>query len=203
MTLPELALAIEAYPKKLSDALSAVQKIEEKIEKLQDQIEEEEIALSPVEETSTDDTPLFVLDEQLLKIDHDIMMLDLRYEQLRGVVELEFRRNPPPGDKVTEATVSAVVRSDERLFNAKKQYIDKKHEKDQLLFNRNTERKSTRIANRMADTEPTSPKLERLKEKLASAELDLSIAEHQVEEVKASISSYQLLVQLYTSGILK
>lgn len=189
----------------MSDALSAVQKAEEKVEKIQEQIDEEEAALSPaIEDTSNEDDPLMAIDEQIMKIEHEMMMLDLKYEQLRGIVELEFRRNPPSGEKVTEATVSATVRSDERLFAAKQKCINKKFEKEQLLLTRNTERKSVRIANRMANTaEPTSPKLERLREKLAGAELDLRLTEQRVEEVKASIGSYQLLVQLYTSGMLK
>ena len=71
------------------------------------------------------------------------------------------------------------------------------------IFNKQNERRAIRAVNRMPEVEPTSPKLQKLREKLASAEFDLSMAEQQVEEVKASISSYQFLVQVYTSGILR
>jgi hypothetical protein len=199
MKVEELRTAIEAYPRRLEEAMDAVDKAEKAIEKLNEQIEEEEANLSHEDSPSADSAQSDEADR--LKLDHELALLELEYDRLKGVVEMEYRRTPPEGDKVTEATVAAVVKSDPQLVEAKRRCIDKEHE-----------RKAANIARRVgyttrraegSKTPVTSPKLDKLRERLFEAELRLSEAEMKFEEVKASLPTYQMLVQLYTAGLIK
>jgi hypothetical protein len=204
MTTNQLRDAIETYPQRLYEALKAVEKAENALEKIEEQIEEEEAMLLPLD-SPTPETP--ESDEERIeteRLDYELAQLDLRYEQLKGSIELEYRRHPPAGDKVTEATVSAYVKSNDELVAAKERCLAKKYERDTLNKARRLEQRISLQSSRShAPTEPvTSPKLERLRLKQVEAEAMLSEAERKVEETKADIQAYQLLVQLYTAGVL-
>lgn len=205
MKIEELRMAIETYPRRLSEALEKVTKAEQAIEKLEEQIEEEELDLSPVVESSDEDTQRAPdTQEMLLKIDYELALLELNCEQIKGEVELEYRRKPVSGDKVTEATVSAFVKSNPRFVTAKELCLEKKFEREKANMSRRVEYVAKRTESRMEARETvTSPKLERLRERLVTATIALSGAEGNLEEVKASIVSYQLLVQLYTAGLIR
>jgi hypothetical protein len=205
MKLEDLRLVIESYPHRLYEALEAIDKAERDIERLNEQIEEEEANLSPVEEGNISEQNNEDIQEVLVRLDHELAMLDVRCEQIRGEVELGYRRNPPMGDKVTEATVNAYVKSSVRFVEAKEQYLKKKLERETANITRRVgytaslaERRTTRHS-----LPPTSSKLEKLQERLRTAEISLAELETQLEEVKASILPYQLLVQLYTAGLIK
>ncbi len=134
-------------------------------------------------------------------IDHELALLEVRYEQIKGEIELEYRRNPPPGDKVTEATVAAVVKSHPRLVEAKTQCLEKKFERENANLSRRVEYVA-RVAERRVERDmppATSPKLEKLRERLQTAEITLAGAEMRREEVKARLESYQMLAQLYAA----
>jgi chromosome segregation ATPase len=205
MKLEDLRLVIESYPHRLYEALEAIDKAERDIEHINEQIEEEEAKLSSVEEDNINEQNNEDIQEVLVRLDHELALLDVRCEQIRGEVELEYRRNPPIGDKVTEATVNAYVKSSVRFVEAKEQYLKKKLERETANITRRVgyttglaERRATQHSQR-----PTSSKLEKLQERLCTAEISLATLEMRLEEVKASILPYQLLVQLYTAGLIK
>jgi hypothetical protein len=202
MTIEELRQAIEQYPRCLYEALEAVDKAEKAVEKFNDQIDEELANLSPEAEPEADSSQSAIEREQaLLQLDHELALLELAYEQMKGEVELAYRRDPPAKDKVTEATVAAYVKSYPKLVEAKTRCLDKEHERKALNISRRVD-----FAARRTETpreQVTSPKLERLQEKRDIAEISLLGAQMRVEEVKASILPYQLLVQLYTAGLVK
>ncbi|MGH2497588.1 MAG: hypothetical protein ACRDIV_23040 [Ktedonobacteraceae bacterium] len=201
MKIGELQIAIETYPRRLSEAMEAVDKAEKAIEKLNEQIEEEEANLSPDDSSSVESGQGGNQEEERLRIEHELALLELDYEQLKGEIEMEYRRNPPGGDKVTEATVTAVVKSNKQLVAAKRKCIDKLHERNAA----NIARRVGYTARRTEESKVpvTSPKLEKLRERLFNAELTLSGSETKVEEVKAGLPTYQMLVQLYTAGLIK
>jgi chromosome segregation ATPase len=215
MKIEELRTAIETYPQRLCTALEEIAKAQKAIEELEEQIEDEDAQLSPatVEDVSVDvdnkqeDTHIH---EIVLNLEYELSMLELLCEQIKGEVELEYRRNPIPGDKVTEATVTAYVKSNPRLVEAKERCLKKKYERDKANMQADMSRRALYAAERMEQKKyeqtvehVTSPKLESLQEKLDEANVTLSVAEIKLEEVKASILPYQLLVQLYTAGLLK
>ncbi len=202
MTIEELRQAIEQYPRRLYAALEAVEQAEQAIDKLRDQIDEEEASLSPEAEPEADSSQGAVeREEALLNVEHELALFELAYEQMKGEIELAYRRNPPASDKVTEATVAAFVKSHPKLVEAKTRCLDKEHERKALNISRRVDYTARRIEARHEQV--TSPKLDRLREKLLFAEMERDNAERKVEEVKASILPYQLLVQLYTSGLVK
>src|SRR5258708_3418188 len=205
MKIEALREAIETYPQRLSTAMEAVDKAEKAVEKLNEQIEEEEASLLPEGTTSTDSGQSDADREaERLKLDHELALLELEYDRLKGAVEMEYRRNPPEGDKVTEATVTAVVKSDGQLPEAKKKRIDKRNERKAANITRRIDfrdgLRTRRVENRVS---VTSPKLEKLRERLFEAEIRQASAEMKLEEVKASLPTYQMLVQLYTAGLIK
>ena len=208
MTIDELRSAIESYPQRLYGALESVDKAEKTIERLNEQIEEEESALAPVEDTGASpegEQSSENIQETLVKIDHELALLEVRCEQTKGELELEYRRNPPSGDKVTKATVTAFVKSHPRFIEAKERCLNKKFERETANISRRVGYVTGMAERRVArDSQPvTSPKLEKLRERLLTAEITLAGAEMRLEEVKASILPYQLLVQLYTAGLVK
>jgi len=202
MRLEELHAAIETYPQRLYTALEAVDKAEKAIDRINEQIEEEEASLPLAPETAPESEQSDADREAArLKLDHEQALLDLDYDRLKGEVEMNYRRNPPAGDRVAEATVAAIVKSDTRLVEAKKKCIDKEHERREANIARRVDYRTMR-AEKIKDP-VTSPKLERLRTRLAEAELSHAVAEMRLEEVKASLETYQMLVQLYTTGLIK
>jgi len=199
MQLEELRGAIETYPHRLYAALEAVDKAEKAIERINEQIEEEEASLSPTPETAPESEA--EREAARLRLDHEQALLDLEYDRLKGEVEMAYRRNPPDGDKVTEATVAAVIKSDARLVAAKKKCVDKAHERREVDIARRVDYRTTRVEK--SKDPVTSPKLERLRTRLVEAEISRAGAEMRLEEVKASLEPYQMLVQLYTAGLIK
>ena len=214
MNVDDLRISIETYPQRLFAAMEEVSQAEKAIDELEEQIEEEEARLSPAteEDVSVDDDNKQEdtnIQEIVLKLEYESSLLELLCEQIKGEVELEYRRNPIPGDKVTEATVTAYVKSNPRLVEAKERCLEKKYERDKASMQVNMSRRAEYSAERIerkkyAQTveHVTSPKLERLRDKLDVANMTLSVAERKLEEVKASILPYQLLVQLYTAGLI-
>src|SRR6266487_2889267 len=200
MKIEELRIAIESYPQRLSKAMEEVAKAERTIEKLEEQIAEEEARLSPQEGLNEDAQT--DIQETLLKLDHELALCDLECERIRGEIELEYRRNPPDGDKVTEATVAAYIRSNPQLLKAKERSLEKKLERDTANRSRRAEHTVRRTGLREVVTVTSSPKLERLREKCETARATLFVAEMNLEEVKASLLPYQLLVQLHTAGLI-
>lgn len=206
MTINELREAIETYPQRLYKALEAVDKAEDTVTKLTDQIEEEEANLEPVAEAGevseqVDETT----QETLIRLDHELSVLEVKCDQTKGRLELDYRRNPPEGDKVTEATVSAYVKSHPEFVEAKERCLDKKFEREKENVSRRAGYTASVAERRMArhDKPVTSPKLTKLQERLMVAQSMVTGAEMRVEEVRAGLASYQMLVQLYTAGLVK
>lgn len=214
MNIEELRIAIETYPQRLALAMEEVAKAEQAIEQLEEQIEEAEAHLTPEPEenysTEDQDKPSDDdIQERELRLEYELSLLELQCEQIKGEIELEYRHNPPPGDKVTEATVSAFVKSNARLVEAKERCLEKKYERDKASLQANMSRRAEYAAERIErrkNAQPvvpaTSLKLGYLQEELDLAHTTLSDAERKLEEVKTSIVAYQLLVQLYTAGLI-
>jgi len=188
----------ETYPQRLYAALEAVDQAEKAIDRIHERIEEEEASLSPAPGSEQSDAGR---EAARLKLEHKQALLDLEYDRLKGEIEMHYRRKPLVGDKVIEATVAAVVKSDARLVEAKRKCIDKEHERREANIAR---RVDSRIMRAEKIKEPvTSPRLERLRARLVEAEINRDGAQLRLEEVKASLQTYQLLVQLYPAGLLK
>ncbi len=206
MKIEELRSAIESYPHRLYEALEAVDKAEKAVERLNEQIEEEEANLSPEEDIDdSSEQSGENIQEILVRIDHELALLEVKCEKTKGELELEYRRKPPAGDKVTEATVTAFVKSHPRFVEAKELCLKKKFERETANISRRVGYVA-RVAERREarDSQPvSSPKLTKLQEKLMTAEATVAGAEMRLEEVKASILPYQMLVQLYTAGLIK
>lgn len=199
MNIAELQKAIESYPHRLYEALEAVDKAEKAIEKLNEHIEEEEAILSPGSESETE-SGLSVIEQQeaLIKLDHELALLTLRKAQIEGEIELEHRRNPPAGLKVTEGLIFALINSNPQVVEVKERCLEKKRERETA----NISRRVGYVAKQAEVKEPvTSPKLEKLRDRLLTAEMTLAGAEMRLKEMKAGMRSYQLLVQLYTAGL--
>lgn len=205
MTIEELHTAIETYPHRLYQALEAVEKAEKAIERLNEQIEEEEANLSPIVETVEKEQIDENIQETLIKLEHELALLEVKCEQTKGELELEYRRNPPQGDKVTEATVTAYVKSHPKFVEAKERCLKKKFERDTANVSRRLGYTASMIDRRTEKvyTPVTSQKLIKLQGRLLEAEGTLAYAEMKLEEIKASILPNQLLVQLYTAGLIK
>src|SRR5258706_2564449 len=115
--LEKLHEEIEAYPARLQEALERKLNAEALAAKLAHEFNEEKERLA---QPSEEDNTLTEEREENLKLDFEISKLQLHYDQKRGKLELEYRRNPPPGEKVTEATVSAYLNSNEELVTLNK-----------------------------------------------------------------------------------
>lgn len=207
LKIEELRSAIESYPRRLYEALEAVDKAERAVERINEQIEEEEASLSLIEHADdSDEQSGESIQETLIQIDHELALLEVRCEQTKGRLELEYRRNPPQGDKVTEATVSAFVKSHPQFLEAKEGCLNKKFERETANLTRRAGYVSTMAERRITRDSSlpiTSPKLTKLQERLMMAESGVAGVEMRLEEVKASILPYQMLVQLYTAGLIQ
>jgi len=69
-----------------------------------------------------------LLDEQLLLLEKEKSVLEAALDETKGRVELEYRRHPPDGDKVTEATVSAHVKSSPPVSSLRRQLLEKEYD---------------------------------------------------------------------------
>lgn len=196
MTFEELRIAIETYPHRLFVAMEEVAKAEQAIEKLSAQIEEEEAALSPDPPEAAPDENT---QEAIINLDYELALFNLHKAQVEGEIELTYRNSPPSGLKLTEGLITSLMNSDSRVIEVRKSYLEKKLARDLANISRRAEYSAVQ-----APQEPvTSSKLEKLRERLATAEIALAGAEMKLEEVKASIEPYRLLVQLYTAGLIK
>jgi chromosome segregation ATPase len=201
MNIEALREALETYPQLLYRALEAIEKAEREIEELRERIEAEEALLVAENTDATEsESGAEAREIERLRLDHELALLELEYERLRGTVELGYRRNPPKGEKITEATVAAYIKSHEQVVEAKKRCLEKKYERDTL-----PSAWRMQAAARRAENQPdvTSPKLERLRIQLVAAEGRLADARRSLEQVKVSLTTYQMLVQLYTAGLIR
>ena len=186
--LEKLHEEIEAYPEQLRVALDRKLKAEALAAELaRDYANEEKHLTQP---SGEDDMPANERVENL-KLDHEISKLQLRYDQKRGRLELEYRRNPPSGDKVTEATVAAYINSNEELASLKEEILQKQYE-------RNVTRASTspRLALR-AKQEKTSDELERLRRQWQEAQAALRYEEAQIKVLEEKLVIYALSILSY------
>lgn len=162
----EFSSLIESYPTRLAAALRARDEAAQTIEALDAQVRSVEWRLSA---ENTGD----------IQLEHELALLELDYEQMRGEVELSYRRE---SDKRTEASIAALVRADQRLIDAKRAILDKRYQRD--LHSR-------RVG--MMRHSATSPELERLRSELNAADGMYRAAERHLEEMKVSMLSYQIL----------
>lgn len=207
--IEELRSAIESYPHSLYKALEAVNKAEKTIERLTEDIEIEEAHLFFIEGTGDNSAQSGEnVEKTLVRLDHELALLEVSCEQIKGHLELEYRRKPPEGYKVTEATVAAFVKSHPQFVEAQERYLNKKFERDTANVSRRADYTAAATAtaehhSARKSQSVTSPELMELHGQLIDAEMTVADAEMSLEEVKASLLSYQMLVQLYTAGLVK
>lgn len=171
--MDELHSMIESYPTRLAAALRARDEAAHTVEQLTAQIE------------AAAARPISLVD---LNLDHELSLLEVAYERLRGEVELEYRRISP---KPTEAAIAAMVRADARLVEAKRACLEKRYERN--VFNRRAS-----YTARHSET-ATSPEVERLRADLETARAAHEEASRHLEMVKAQLLSYQILTQFQLS----
>lgn len=167
--MDELHSMIESYPTRLAAALRARDEAAQAVEALDAQVRSAEWRLSA---ENTGD----------IQLEHELQVLELDYEQMRGEVELSYRRE---SDKRTEASIAAMVRADQRLIDAKRAILDKRY---QLNLH-------ARRVGMMRHT-VMSPELERMRADLETAHRAYRATERYVETVKAELLSCQLFMQL-------
>src|SRR5689334_11983979 len=107
-TVADLQKALEEYPDRLQRALKRTARAEVEVNKIRGQIQEAEAF---VDDEPLEDAPV-------------LAKLRLRYEQKKAMVELQIRREPPIGLKITEDTVRAFIQADDELCAMKEQLID-------------------------------------------------------------------------------
>lgn len=190
--LEKLREDIEAYSENLQRVLERKLKAEDLVATLaQEFTNAKERLTRPSENEEAETLP----DERAakLKLDLEINKLQLTYEQKRGQLEMEYRRNPPPGDKVTEATVSAYIKSDEDLTNLKEEILNKEYERNIL---QTTYSSSSRLA-MQAKREKTSEELERLRREWQLAKETLRHEEASLKVLEEKLAIYGLLLLAY------
>ena len=186
--LEKLHEEIEAHPEQLRVALERKLKAEARAAKLARDYADEEKRLT--QSSGEDDIPVNERVENL-KLDHELNKLQLRYDQKRGQLELEYRRNPSPGDKVAEATVAAYINSNEELTSLREEILQKQYE-------RNVAR--TPMPPRLAlrtKQEKTSEELERLRREWQEAQEALRYEEAQIKVLEEKLVIYGLSILSY------
>lgn len=177
MTIGELQQALESYPDRLRHALQQQIKAEREVDRLQEEIDE--IGEEPSDDLDEPETPLQIKYEKA----------KLRYDQKRANVELDLRRSPPAGMKITESTIYAFLASDEDLCNMKEKLIDLE-----------AEAKASRHLISVKEPKPLDPKKlkeqERLEAKLLKAQEAKDEADIEVEVLKAELSALRILTQI-------
>lgn len=187
MNIQELQTAIEAYPTRLATALDTVSRAEENIQSLKKQIADKEYKLFG-DAPSKDE-------ERLLTMEQQISLAEISIKQLEGKVEQEYRKS---GEKVTEGTVAAYVKSHLDIIAARETLVTLKHNHDQLVL---TMKQKKQYPEQAQAEELRSPGLEALRGHLQVAERTLITARNQLEEVKAQLVTYKLLVALATTAV--
>lgn len=175
--MSELHTLIEQYPDRLADALAARDEAAFVVEQLTARIRAEEWRLSA---EHTDD----------IRLDHDLALLELDYDRLRGQIELAYRREAR-ADKPSEAAIAAMVRADDQIVAAKRAILDKKHE---------CAMHARRVG--MMRHSATSPELERLRSELDAANTAYRVADRHVQEVNARLLAYQMVALFPESQML-
>jgi hypothetical protein len=190
ISFEKLLEEIEAHPETLRKALERKLKAESLVARLAQEFadEKERLAQSHEEDTGSPDERA-----GRFKLDLEVNKLQLRYEQKRGQLEMEFRRNPPAGDKVTEATVAAYIKGDEELTALKEEILQKEYERN---ISRDTSLSSSRPVSR-TKKEKTSDELERLRSEWRSAKEALQVEEANVKFLEEKMGAYALLIAAY------
>jgi len=102
---------------------------------------------------------------------------------------MEYRRNPPLGDKVTEATVAAHIKSNEELVNLKEGIMQKEYERN---ITRTTSNTSSPLALRRRKQARTSEESERLHHEWQVAQENLNYEEENIQVLQGKQVIYAL-----------
>lgn len=188
----ELRKALEQQAKArmtVASLQSQIDKIEAEIEKVSEEDEYgDEIEGDDLEE-----------DLALIKMESAIERLKLKLQEEEDKAEIAFRRST---EKTTEALVKAAVGTNPKVIELRSALLDAKEalkEKRLTLQNERIKAREAELEARYsapAQVIPEDDKLVELREKFASAEYDLSLADIEVEVVRAKIETYKMLVGL-------
>jgi hypothetical protein len=176
MTLTSLQKDLEEYPERLKQALIRQLKAGTALKAVQEEVEQSNVD-SDVEE-----------DEQEPASSSDYEKLQVRYAQKKAQLELEVRRNPPDGIKITESTVDALLNANEELCKMKEQMID--------LQRKRVENTRT-LRSRRTRTEPRTSDA-KLMQKLIKAEEESKNAYIEVEVLRETLETYKMLTVILT-----
>ena len=174
MTLTSLQKDLEEYPERLKQALIRQSKAVIVLKVVREEVEQSNIE-HDVE-----------VDEQEPASTSDYEKLQVRYAQKKAQLELDVRRNPPDGIKITESTVDALLNANEELCKMKEQMIDlqRKHAESRKV-----------IRSRRISTEPKTSDT-KLMQKLMKAEEENRNAEIEVDVLRETLETYRMLTAI-------
>lgn len=118
MIKDDLILQIRDNQQNYNDLLSKKLALELELDQLEAEYEDEQVDLNSANSEKLE------VEKSLLQIETDIERLDLELHRIKGLVETEHRS----ANKTTDAQTKAIVDSDQRVIDIKKQIIDKNFE---------------------------------------------------------------------------
>jgi hypothetical protein len=173
-TLASLQKDLEEYPVRLQQALKRQARAEKALERLQEQMDAAEAI---VDDEPVEDAPV-------------LAKLRLRYEQKKAMVELQIRREPPVGLKITEDTVRAFIQADDELCALKEQLID-------LEIRQREERMAARARRLERGSKPVDSSI---MAKLLEAEEEEENADIELQVLQNTLETYRMLTIILTGA---
>ena len=194
---------IEALPEALHKALEQQAKAKALVAQLQIKIEREEKRIEEQEASAPDNTSN--MDDAILALKERTKLekLALKRLELKARVETEIRSTAKKdGDKLTEATVHAMVSCDPRVVEIEEKYIDAqevvKIKETEMKYAAMEARITARENALLEVAEPSTlyTRLYDLQDQLVEAEEKMDAATAEVEMQRASLEIYRMLVKL-------
>ncbi len=186
----ELHKALEQQAK----ARMAVARLESQISKLEAEVEKED------EQDENDDLEDNL---ELLKMESAVERLRLKVTEAEDKAEMAFRKTT---EKTTEGLVKAAVGTNPTVIELRNKLLDAKEAAKERKITLHNERMKAREAKlepmytARQDTLPDNDKIFELQENLSTAEEALTLADIEVEVVRAKVETYKMLVHLENSA---
>ncbi len=194
---------IEAVPEALRKALEQQAKAKTIVAQLRIKIEREEKRIEEQEDSTPDynssmNDAIIVIKERT-----KLEKLALKRAELKALVETEIRsKAKKDGDKLTEATVHAMVSCDPRVVEIEEKYVDAqeavKIKETEMKYAATEAQLVAREKALLEGSEPSTlyKRLYELQDQLGEAEEKLDLATAEVEMQRVSLEIYRMLVKL-------
>jgi chromosome segregation ATPase len=198
----QLKEQITSIPSELQKALEQQAKARMAVAHLEAQISKLEVEIERAGEEEDNDTPDYDgLEDnlELLRMESAVERLKLKVTEAEDKAEIAFRKTT---EKITEALVKAALGTNPTVIELRNKLLDAKEAAKERKVTLQNERMKAREAKLEAmysarkDTSPEYNKLFELQEKLSTAEDALTLADIEVEVVRAKIETYKMLVHL-------